>query len=63
MGQFFISRSTIRPETDTPFETLYPVLENASEMDTRSKSGASNSRPRWAANTRIGNVWEYSPGF
>ena len=40
---------------------LYPVLENASEMNTRSKSGASKSRPHWAAHTRIGNVWEYPP--
>ena len=40
-----------------------PVLENASEMNTplSSKSGASKSRPRWAAHTRIGNVWEYPP--
>ena len=28
----------------------------------RSKSGASKSRLRWAAHTRIGNVWEYPPG-
>ena len=27
----------------------------------RSKSGASESRPRWVAHTRIGNVWEYPP--
>ena len=27
----------------------------------RSKSGASKSRPRWAAHTRIANVWEYPP--
>ena len=27
----------------------------------RSKSGASKSRPLWAAHTRIGNVWEYPP--
>ena len=27
----------------------------------RSKSGASKSRPGWAAHTRIGNVWEYPP--
>ena len=27
----------------------------------RSKSGASKSRPLWAAHTRIGNVWEYTP--
>ena len=27
----------------------------------RSKSGTSKSRPRWAAHTRIGNVWEYPP--
>ena len=26
-----------------------------------SKSGASKSRPCWAAHTRIGNVWEYPP--
>ena len=26
-----------------------------------SKSGASKSRPRWAAHTRIGIVWEYPP--
>ena len=25
----------------------------------RSKAGASKSRPRWAAHSRIGNVWEY----
>ena len=25
----------------------------------RSKSGASKSRPRWAAHTCIGNVWDY----
>ena len=29
----------------------------------RSKSGASKSRPLWAAHTRIGNVWEYPPGL
>ena len=40
---------------------LYAVLDNASEADTRSKSGASKSRPRWAAHSRIGNVWEYPP--
>ena len=28
----------------------------------RSKSGASKSRLRWAAHTRIGNVWECPPG-
>ena len=27
----------------------------------RSKSGALKSRPRWAAHTRIANVWEYPP--
>ena len=27
----------------------------------RSKLGASKSRPRWAAHTLIGNVWEYPP--
>ena len=27
----------------------------------RSKSGASKSRPLWAAHTCIGNVWEYPP--
>ena len=27
----------------------------------RSKSRASKSRPRWAAHTHIGNVWEYPP--
>ena len=27
----------------------------------RSKYGASKSRPRWAAHTRRGNVWEYPP--
>ena len=41
---------------------LYPVLENASEGGIpSSKSGASTSRPRWAAHTRIGNVWDYPP--
>ena len=38
---------------------LYPILENASEMVPGSKSGASKSRPRWAAHTCIGNIWEY----
>ena len=28
----------------------------------RSKSGASKSRPHWAAHTSIGNIWEYPPG-
>ena len=41
------------------FETLYPVLENASEMDTPGR--ASKSRPLWAAHTRFGNVWVYPP--
>ena len=27
----------------------------------RSKSETSKSRSRWAAHTRIGNVWEYPP--
>ena len=27
----------------------------------RSKSRASKSRPRWAAHTHRGNVWEYLP--
>ena len=27
----------------------------------RSKSRASKSRPRWAAHSRIGNIWEYLP--
>ena len=27
----------------------------------RSKLGASKSRPRWVAHTRIDNVWEYPP--
>ena len=27
----------------------------------RSKSGASKSRPRWTAHTRIGYVWECPP--
>ena len=41
---------------------LYPVLENACILwIPRSKSGASKSRPLWAAHTRIGNVWEYPP--
>ena len=40
---------------------VYPVVENASEMVPLSKSGASKSRPRWAAHARIGNVWEYPP--
>ena len=29
----------------------------------RSKSEALKSRPRWAAHTRIGNVWEYPPEY
>ena len=41
---------------------LYPVLETPLKWIPRSKSGASKSRPRWAAHTRIGNVWECPPG-
>ena len=38
-----------------------PFLKTPLKWIPRSKSGASKSRPRWAAHTRIGNVWEYSP--
>ena len=47
MGQYFIPRSRKR---------LWKWIP-------RSKSGASKSRPRWAALTRIGNVWEYWSKF
>ena len=45
----------VRSKYYTPFQKT-PV-----KWIPRSKSGASKSRPRWAAHTRIGNVWEYPP--
>ena len=46
----------VRSKYYTPFQkTLLKWIP-------RSKSGASKSRPRWAAHTLIGNVWEYTPG-
>ena len=36
-----------------------PFLKTPLKLISRSKSGASKSRPRWAAYIRIGNVWEY----
>ena len=39
----------------------HPVLEKIFAKIARSKSGASKSRPLWAAHTRIGNVWECPP--
>ena len=57
-----ISNGCLQNWSFRAFEILYPVLENASEMPTpRSKSGDSKPGPRWAAHTRIGNVWEYPP--
>ena len=38
-----------------------PFYEMPLKWIPRSKPGASKSRPRWAAHTRIGNVWEYLP--
>ena len=38
-----------------------PFSKTSLKWIPRSKSGASKSRPRWAAHTRIGNVWEYPP--
>ena len=38
-----------------------PFWKTPLKLIPRSKSGASKSRPRWAAHTRIGNVWEYPP--
>ena len=38
-----------------------PFLKTPLKWIPRSKSGASKARPRWAAHTRIGNVWEYPP--
>ena len=58
---WIISNGCLQNWSFRAFEILYPVLKNASERVPRSKSGASNSRPRWAEHTRIGNVWEYPP--
>ena len=45
----------VRSKYYTPFQkTLLKWIP-------RSKSGASKSRPHWAAHTRTGNVWEYPP--
>ena len=38
-----------------------PFYKTSLKWIPRSKSGASKSRPHWAAHTHIGNVWEYSP--
>ena len=45
----------VRSKYYTPF--YKPPLKWISH----SKSRASKSRPRWAAHTHIGNVWEYPP--
>ena len=49
------SRAFVRSKYDTPF------YKTPLKWIPRSKSGASKSRPLWAAHTRIGNVWEYPP--
>ena len=38
-----------------------PFYKTPLKWISRSKSGASKSQPRWAAHTRIGNVWECPP--
>ena len=38
-----------------------PFSKTSLKWIPRSKSGASKSRPRWAAHTRIGNVWSTPP--
>ena len=38
-----------------------PFYKTPLQWIPRSKSGASKSRPCWAAHTRLGNVWEYLP--
>ena len=38
-----------------------PFLKTPLKWRPRFKSGASKSQPRWAAHTRIGNLWEYPP--
>ena len=38
-----------------------PFYKTPLKWISRSKSGASKSQPRWAAHTRIGNVWKYPP--
>ena len=49
------SRAFVRSKYDTPF------YKTPLKWIPRSKSGASKSRPLWAAHTRLGNVWEYPP--
>ena len=48
-----------------PWSTSFytPFYKTPLKWIPRSKSGASKSRPRWEAHTRIGNVWEYPPGY
>ena len=49
------TRAFVRSKYYTPFE------KTPRKWIPRSKPGASKSRLRWAAHTRIGNVWEYLP--
>ena len=46
-----------------PWSTIFytPFYKTPLKWIPRSESGASKSRPRWAAGTCIGNVWEYLP--
>ena len=46
-----------------PWSTIFytPFYKTPLKWISRSESGASKSRPRWAAGTCIGNVWEYPP--
>ena len=70
MGQLFILRSWKFVNWNSPVflkrdfficSTYRKRLWNGTKWIPRSKSGASKSRPRWAAHTRIGSVWEYPP--
>ena len=55
MAAYKLTGAFVRLKYYTPFKKT-PL-----KWIPHSKSGASKSRPCWAAHTRIGNVWEYPP--
>ena len=72
MGQFFILCSRVQQEYNSLLVNALnhifvrskyytPFYKTPMKWIPDSKSGASKSRPRWAAHTHIGNVWEYPP--
>ena len=62
LGIFWVGMCRPGLQIGNPVLKKFPLKLIPRSRIRRSKSGASKSRPRWAAHTRIGNVWEYPPG-